>query len=73
MLRRRCERPAAEMTKGGVAWIPCGVTSNAQARISAIGKPPRSRTTTNRSDQLGNSQAGKTAEASWMRPPAATT
>ena len=55
----------------GVARIPCDVMSNAHARIRAIGNPTSSNRITRRSDQFGNSHAGKVAEASWMMPPAA--
>ena len=45
-----------------VRSIPPGVTSKAQAKMSAIGKPVRTRTI-KRKLQFGRSQAGKTAEA----------
>ena len=48
----------------GVARIPSGVTSNAHARMSEIGKPRSNRIITSRNAQFGNSHAGKTAEAS---------
>ena len=57
----------------GVVRMPSGVTSSAQARISAIGNPIRSSTMTSRKAQAGSSHAGKTAEASWIIPPAITT
>ena len=52
------------MGSAGVAWMPEGVTSKAQARMRAMGKPTSNRTITKRSDQSGNSHAGKTADAS---------
>ena len=61
---RRPRRCGEARLGGGVARMPCGVTSKAHANISPMGKPVRSSTTTRRSAQLGNSQAGKTAEAS---------
>ena len=69
-LRRRYAPGTAVV---GVVFMPSGVTSNAQARIRAIGKPISNDTMTDRNAQFGNSHAGKAAEASWMMPPAAMT
>src|SRR5438270_14070022 len=61
---RRPRRCGEAKLDGGVARIPCGVTSKAHASISPMGKPVSNNMTTRRSDQFGNSHAGKTAEES---------
>ena len=68
ILRRR--RGAAGAL--GVVRIPSGVTSSAHARISEIGKPMSNTTITSRNAHDGRSQAGKTADASWIAVPAPT-
>ena len=70
-LRDWRRRPVLGAVVSGAARIPCGVMSNAHARIRAIGNPTSSNRITRRNDQGGNSQAGNVAEASWIMPPAA--
>ena len=52
--------------------MPSGVSSNAQARINANGKPKASRAMQTRKTQSGAPSAGKTIEASWSNSHAAT-
>lgn len=65
MFRRRCPltaEPWLLIATFGVARIPLGVTSKAQASTSAIGKPTSRSTMTRRNAQTGRSQAGKSSE-----------
>ena len=56
MLRRTCLGDATV----GVALIPCGVTSNTQARTSATGKPISITAITGRITEFGISKTGRT-------------
>jgi hypothetical protein len=52
--------------------IPSGVSSNAQARITAIGKPSTTAITTTFITQLGASNVGSKIDAAWMSNHATT-
>ena len=69
MFRRRPGNAGGHASAGfgsGVRVIPPEPTSNAQARISAIGNPASTRTMTRRADHAGSVRAGNTVVANWM-------
>ena len=57
---------SAAFARSGVTLNPSEPTSNAQARINAIGKPASTKTMTNRAVQTGRVSAGSTVAANWM-------
>jgi hypothetical protein len=69
MFRRRLGNAGGHASAGlgsGVRVIPPEPTSNAQARINAIGNPASTSTMTSRADQAGSVRAGSTVTANWM-------
>ena len=67
--------PPARHGTAALGWsgFPPESRRTPRPESSAIGKPISRRMMTSRKAQVGNSHAGKTAEASWMMPPATTT
>ena len=68
----RTDIPLSSALISSVLRMPCGVMSKIHARMTAMGNPRESTTTTSRTAQLGISKNGNTWVAIWINNQLAT-